>query len=108
MTVISNQSNIKNQNKMNIINYIPRDTKGRFTNFRKKMLKLIVYQLIVLSVVMNCYQAKQHYNIRCGVDGQTIGGWFPTKEQCNDLASLKQDSQELGRLQALANNQDLR
>ena len=75
----------------NIISYIPRDKKGRFTNFRKKALKVLVYQLIILSVLVNLLQFRQAYNFRCAVNGQVIG-WFVSKDKCAELAQDDMDA----------------
>ena len=99
--------------------YIPkRDKLGRFKNFkfRKAAWKLIKFQLIALSVLMNVFFVRHTYVIRCGA-----GGMFMTQQKCGDIAQNRIDSVELDRqnrvaadsvdakvANELANNQDLR
>jgi hypothetical protein len=89
-----------------IINYVPRTKDGKYSTLRRKMVKILIYQLIVLSVIMNVWQARQIWDFHC-----SVGGYFVRKDQCNQMAQNKFDSQQLAQTQnqlnELTNNQDL-
>lgn len=89
-----------------ILTYVPRAKNGRFVSFRKKATKVIIYQLIVLSVVLNLYQWRQAYVITCAA-----GGHFMTRQACGDEADAKfaetQLAQTQNQLQELQTNSDL-
>lgn len=55
---------------------------------RQKAKRILFYQLIVLSLLMNLWFCRSFYVVRC-----QAGGWFMSKEQCGDIAQSKQDSQ---------------
>lgn len=90
----------------NVQVYVARDKKGRFTNFKKQAWKIIKFQLILLSIVMNVFFIRQLYVVTC-----SAGGHFMSQEKCGELQQNKFDSSELARQERLnemlTNNQDL-
>lgn len=90
----------------NIVTFVPkRDIFGRFktTKWRKLAYKVIVYQLIALSVVFNAYFVRRIYVFRCSAGG----GYFMTGDKCDELSKNQDAAIELGRQEILANNPDL-
>lgn len=97
----------------NQITYYNRDTLGKFKkfNFKKTSKKIIIYQLILLSLVTNIFLARMIWNVRCEVNGHTVG-YFTTKETCgnlNDQWFASTQTMIISNDQTiLANNPDLR
>lgn len=65
-------------------------------------LRMIWYQFIALSLVLNVFLFRQHYVVRC-----SAGGMFMTQLKCDELANNKVDAEELGRQEFLSTNQDI-
>lgn len=61
---------------------------------RKNAYKLIKYQIILLSVLLNIAQAHAMYNVRCANTEHKTIAWFVTKEHCNDLVSDEIDARQ--------------
>lgn len=66
----------------NILTYIPRDSKGKFSNYRKIAKKIIIKQLFVLGWVLAIFFARQNYVIRCGYNSG-IHGYFMSRQECD-------------------------
>lgn len=75
---------------MNLVKYVVRENNGRFSNYRKIAKKIIFKQLIIISVLMNIFLVRQIYNFHC-----SAGGYFVKKDQCDQMAQNKFDSQQL-------------
>lgn len=64
------------------------------TTKRQKAVKLIKFQLIAVSLLLNLFLAKQLYNIEC-----SEGGYFMSKVRCAEIAQARFDARELARLE---------
>jgi hypothetical protein len=63
---------------------------------RRTALRVLFYQFIAVSLLMNIFQFHQHYVLRCEFNYK-VQGWLMTKEQCGDLESSWRDAAELAR-----------
>ena len=73
---------------------------------RQLAKKLIFWQIVLISVLLNLSLAHQIYDIRCKTNNE-IQGWFVKATVCDNIATNQADSQELSRLQFIKNNSDL-
>lgn len=91
---------------MNLVKYVVRENNGRFSNYRKVCKKIIIKQLIIISVLMNLFLAHKMFVVRCAA-----GGLFMSTQACGDEAEAKFDSTQLAQTQnelsQLQNNSDL-
>lgn len=55
---------------------------------RKIAFRLIRWQLVALSLLLNVFFVSQIWNVRC-----SEGGWFVRKDQCHTLSEWKIDAQ---------------
>ncbi len=55
---------------------------------RKTARKVIFWQMVCLSLVMNLWFARQFYVVKC-----SAGGYLMSKQQCGEIAQSKEDSQ---------------
>ena len=78
---------------MDIVKYKPISK----LTLKQKGIRIIKFQLILASVLLNLLLAHQIYTVRCSVNYQNVG-WFVKQNVCNDLAQDRMDSQELARL----------
>ena len=62
---------------------------------------------LALSLYGNYHLIKAQYNLRCNVNGQSVG-WIVSKNDCQALVDARFDSQELARLTFLKENNDIR
>jgi len=69
---------------------------------RATAFKIMKYQLVITSLVLNLFLARQIFVVRC-----SAGGMFMTQEKCGELAQAKFDSMELAREQFLQDNADI-
>jgi len=73
---------------------------------RQLAKKLIFWQIVLISILLNLSLFKQVYDIRCGVNGEFVG-WFTKVSVCDEVKQAKYDSQELARQQFLQANPDI-
>lgn len=73
---------------------------------RRTAGRILFYQMITLSLLMNVFLFRQHYVIRCGYN-YSVHSYFVSKEECNDQAQNAFTAMEVAREQFNANNQDL-
>lgn len=80
-----------------IATYIPkRDILGRFIPSKTKIAKLVFVSLVASSLYLNYYLLKTFMVVKCA-----DGGYFITKQYCNELAQNAFDSRELARLERI-------
>ncbi len=100
-----------------ITTFVPqRNLAGQFASFKSsvkktfKVVKIVYLVATLLGTIWGIYATRQHYNVRCSVNGQIVA-WFNTKQVCGQLAENAFDStqlaQEQNQLQELTQNQDL-
>ena len=104
-----NQNNVssklrkrKDKTMTEITKYLPVKKLTR----RQLAKKLIFWQIVALSILLNLSLAHEIYTIRCGVNGEFVG-WFTKATVCDDIKQAKTDSQELARQQFLQANPDI-
>ncbi len=74
--------------------------------FSRRTWSILFVLFTISSMYLNYVQFRQAYNFRCSVNMQVVG-YLIKKEKCDELASNQVASQEVARLQTLANNPDL-
>ena len=68
--------------------------------YLRTALKLVWYQFVALSLLMNVYQFHQHYVVRCSFNGR-IHGHFVSQNECNNLYTDWFKGEELARQEQL-------
>jgi len=92
----------KNKNKQGSNQHVTIYQANRRKTWREISFKVIKIQLILLSVVLNVWFARQLFVVTC-----SAGGHFMTQAKCDELYTNKFDSNELARLRTIQQNPDL-